>query len=225
MKRWRSIVVVLLILAGAIYVYLHWQEWGLFGSRTAESGETSNSSESVFSSLFTHPTRPTWASIDRSPDGFKVDMPSTVQEAQIAAYNEKGGAEQVEMIYSNPDASTTYAVTWADNPPVTRTQERSPDRILDLARDDALLRTQTTLNSESHPNPDGYPARDFTAHNAGGGVMSCRLIYTGQRLYMMTAAFPSARARNEQDVMRFFNSFAFTESPRIPATLPAARRN
>jgi hypothetical protein len=38
--------------------------------------------------------------------------------------------------------------------------------------------------------------------------MNSRLIYAGQRLYMLTAVFPSAGARRDADVSRFFNSFA-----------------
>lgn len=224
MKRWHTIVLVLLIVAGACYVYLHGQEWGLFGPRVEESSENASSGEGFFS-FSRHPARMAWASVDRTPDGFKVEIPGNVQETHVPAYNQTGGAEQVEMIYANPNPATTYAVSWADDPPVARTRERSPDRILDLARDNTLLRTQSTLNNESHPSPEGYPARDFSAHNSGGGVLSCRLIYTGERLYMLTVAFPSAQARNDQDVARFFNSFALTESSRIPETLPAARRN
>jgi hypothetical protein len=218
-KHWRTIVLGLLVLAGVYYVYLHHREWGLFGSRTAESEESATSG---LGSLYARPARVSWQSVDRSPDGFKVDMPSQIKEMHVPAYAEKGAAEQVEMIYSNPDPETTYAVSWADNPPVTRTADRSPEHILDLARDDAMASTQTTLVNESHGNPAGYPQRDFSARNSGGGVMKCRLIYAGQRLYMLTAAFPSAQARNDQDVARFFNSFALTESSRIPESLPAA---
>ena len=37
-----------------------------------------------------------------------------------------------------------------------------------------------------------------------------RLIFAGSRLYMLNAAFPSAAARRERDVTRFFNSFSVT---------------
>ncbi len=219
MKRWQIIVLVLLALAGVYYVYLHHREWGLFGSRTEESIESVTSGPG---SSYTRAAHVSWQSVDRTPDGFKVDMPSQIKEMHVPAYAEKGAAEQVEMIYANPDAETTYAVSWADNPPVTRTLDRSPEHILDMARDDAMTSSQTSLVNESHGNPSGYPERTFSARNSGGGVMNCRLIYTGQRLYMLTAAFPSAQARNDKDVARFFSSFTLTESSRIPESLPAA---
>jgi hypothetical protein len=52
--------------------------------------------------------------------------------------------------------------------------------------------------------------------------MNSRLIYINPRLYMLIAAFPSESARREQDVARFFDSFAIVSSERIPETLPLA---
>jgi hypothetical protein len=160
--------------------------------------------------------------VDRTPDGFKVDMPSDVKEIQIPAYNEIGGTDQVNMIFSYPNSETSFSVAWADDPPVVRVNNRVPDRILDMARDDALTRTQTTLVSESRITPGGFPARDFAARNVDGGVINSRLISAGSRLYMLIAAFPSANARRDQDVTRFFNSFTTTASASIPETMPAA---
>jgi hypothetical protein len=91
-----------------------------------------------------------------------------------------------------------------------------------MARDDALNRTQTALVNESGTSFDGFPARDFTAQNANGGTMNSRLIYAGQRLYMLTATFPSAGARRDTDVTRFFNSFAI-DTP--PHTTPPSETN
>jgi hypothetical protein len=76
--------------------------------------------------------------------------------------------------------------------------------------------------SEARTTPGGFPARDILARNAGGGVMDTRLIYAGQRLYMLTAVFPSMNVRREQDVMRFFNSFATSDTRSVPESLPSA---
>jgi len=149
-------------------------------------------------------------------------MPAEVKEIQVPAYNEQGGAEQVDMIYAYPDSETCFSVAWADNPPVERVNSSVPDRTLDMARDEALARTQTSLVTETRITPGGFPARDIVAHNSGGGIMDTRLLYTGQRLYMLTAVFPSSSVRREQDVTRFFNSFTVSGSPTIPEALPAA---
>jgi len=218
-KRWQYIVLAALGILGIVYVYLHRQELGLAGPRDSGGGDRGNLEIPYLS---THPPRITWQTVDRPKDGFKVEMPTDVKDIQIPAYNENGGTDQVNMIFSNPSSDTTFSVAWADNPPVLRANGRSPDRTLDMARDEALARTQTTLVSEARTTPGGFPARDILARNAGGGVMDTRLIYAGQRLYMLTAVFPSMNVRREQDVMRFFNSFATSDTRSVPESLPSA---
>jgi hypothetical protein len=216
-KRWHYIVLAGLGLLGIVYVYLHRQELGLVGPRDA--GDSRSSDLPMLSS---RPPRITWATVNRPKDGFKVEMPIDVKEIQVPAYNESGGTDQVDMIYANPSSDTTFSVAWADNPPVVRANGRAPDRTLDMARDEALARTQTTLVTEARVTAGGFPARDIVAHNSGGGIMDTRLLYTGRRLYMLTAVFPSSSVRREQDVTRFFNSFAVSSAPSIPEALPAA---
>jgi hypothetical protein len=218
-KRWHYIVLLVVVVVGIVYVYLHWQELGLGGSHGFGSSGALSADQALSSS---RPAIINWQKVDRTPDGFKVDMPSDVKEIQIPAYNEIGGTDQVNMIFSYPNSETSFSVAWADDPPVVRVNNRVPDRILDMARDDALTRTQTTLVSESRITPGGFPARDFAARNVDGGVINSRLISAGSRLYMLIAAFPSANARRDQDVTRFFNSFTTTASASIPETMPAA---
>jgi hypothetical protein len=217
-KRWHYMVLAGLGLLGILYVYLHRQELGLVGPR--DSAGTSRGLDSP--SLSSRPPRIAWQTVNREKNGFRVDMPSDIKEIQVPAYSESGGIDQVNMIFSNPSSDITFSVAWADNPPVVRTNGRSPDRTLDMARDEALARTQTTLVNEARITPGGFPAREILAHNVGGGVMDCRLILAGERLYMLTAVFPSSNARREQDVLRFFNSFSAGSSKKVPESLPAA---
>jgi len=218
-KTWHYIVLAGLGLLAIVYVYLHRQDLGLVGSRTPATADTSAADTPAVSS---RPPRIAWASVDRRKDGFRVEMPIDVKEIQIPAYNESGGTDQVNMIFSNPAADITFSLAWADNPPVVRANGRAPDRTLDMARDEALARTQTSLVSETQSTLGGFPARDILARNVGGGVLNIRLIDAGQRLYMLTAAFPSMSVRREQDVARFFNSFTTGGSRGIPETLPTA---
>lgn len=217
-KRWYYIVLAGLLLASA-YVYLHRQELGLTGPRGLLSSDAP--SADLASSASRLPLMK-WQTIDRSSDGFRVEMPGDIREIQIPAYNEHGGAEQVDLIYATPSAEITYSAAWADNPPVSRANGQISDRVLDMARDDALARTQTNLISESRSSPGGYPTRNFAARNVGGGVMDVQLTYVGHRLYMLIVAFPSTSARREQDVTRFFNSFKLANSGRIPEIMPSA---
>jgi hypothetical protein len=202
-KRWYYIILLAVLVLGCVYVYLHRYELGLV---SPPSSGTDDSASTDQSGSTAHPAHIVWQKVDRSTDGFTVEMPTDVKEIQIPAYNETGGSEQVNMIFATPDAETTYSVAWADDPPVARYSDMSPDKTLDTARDGALARTQTTLVSETKGQPQGFPDREFASRNIGGGVMNSRLIYAGKRLYMLIAAFPSTSARRDEDVNRFFNS-------------------
>jgi len=218
-KRWHYIVLAGLILV-IVYVYLHRQELGLVGPHSFTTGDVPSAD------LAASDARPPiikWQAVDRSGDGFTVEMPSDVKEIQIPAYNERGGAEQVDMIFSNPSAEIQYSLAWADNPPVVRVNGQVSNRVLDMARDDALARTQTNLISESRTNTGGFPSRDFVGRNVGGGIMNVRLICAGKRLYMLSATFPSVNARRDQDVTRFLNSFKMVGPVDLPEDTPSKR--
>ena len=219
MKWWQSIILIGIGILGIGYIWLHRVELGL---ARPVNVETENYSPAEPASPIAHPARITWESVDRSHDGFKVEMPADIVETQVQANNERGGADQISMILSKLNAETTFAVAWADDPPVARVNDHSAGRILDMARDGAMLRTQTSLTTETRNIVGGFPARDFSARNAAGGVMSSRLIYVNPRLYMLIAAFPSESARREQDAARFFDSFAIVSSKKVPETLPLA---
>ena len=215
MKRWLYLVLLGLAILGGAYAYLHRHELGLAGSQETAFLDTASANPAEPSA---RPARITWQTVSRPSDGFKVEMPADLREIQLPAYNDSGGSDQIDMIYANPSPDTTFSVSWADDPPVARANNRSPEKVLDGARDEALARTQTSLVNEANSALGGFPSRVFTARNAGGGMMDCRLIYAGGRLYMLTAAFPSMSARREQDVTRFFNSFTVSRSSSIPAT-------
>jgi len=209
-KRGRTIVLALILLLGIGYVVLDWQDLALPGFRGPGNGDAGDSAEPAESSA--SPAAIVWQKVNRASEGFGVEMPTGVQEIQIPAYNETGATEQVNMIFANPDAETTFSVAWEDNPPVARVNNQAPEQTLTMALDGAISRTQTSLVSESANNAQGFPGRDFSARNSGGGVMNSRLIFAGSRLYMLVAAFPSAAARRNSDVTRFFNSFTILAS-------------
>lgn len=213
MKRWLYLVVVVLLLICAIYVYRHRAALGL--ASPAASGKDNTPTASPYAPG-AHPAKVVWQPVDRTPDGFTAQMPAEYKEVQVPAYNEQGGSEQVDMIYAYPDAETCYSISWADNPPVERANSSSPDRTLDMARDNAMARTQTTLVEQSAFAQQGFPGRYFSARNLGGGVMNGRLILVGNRLYMLTAVFPTAGARRDEDVARFFSSFQVVSTSRHP---------
>ena len=191
-KKWYILIVVVLLAVGCYYLYEH---WGDFTGASAEPSEPNA------------PARIVWTPIDRSGEGFRLQMPAGSHEIQVPAYNENGGTDQVSMLYAYPDSATSYSIAWEDNPPVARAMGEDPMETLNSARNGALTRTQATLVSEQSSNRQGYPVQDFSGRNAGGGVFNARLILAGRCLYMLMAAFPSASARRQADVDHFFNSF------------------
>jgi hypothetical protein len=212
-KRGYFIVPVAILLLGLVYIYWHRADLGLASPPADNSDLTPNSG---LPGTPSHPAKIVWQTVDRTPDGFKVEMPADIKEIQVPAYNEQGGSEQVDMIYAYPDSETCYSVAWADNPPIERANFEVPDRTLDMARDDAMARTQTTLVEQSTFSQQGFPGRYFTSRNLGGGVMNSRLILARKRLYMLTATFPTAGARRDEDVARFFSSFSVVSTSRNP---------
>ena len=209
-KRWYYIVIGVIVLGGAVYMYLHRQELGLVAPAGSSTPITDGSSSVNQGGVPAAPAHIVWNSVSRPKDGFQLEMPVDSKEIQIPAFNESGGTEQVQMLYSYPDASTSFSIAWADEPPVERVSGNSADKTLDTARDDSLARTQATLIGETRTNKLGYPARDFSGRNDGGGIFNARLILAGHRLYMLIAAFPSASARRNEDVNHFFDSFHIT---------------
>jgi hypothetical protein len=209
-KQWHVIGLAALLALGMGYVVLHLHQWGLAGSRA--TGAEGSRNLAGTNSAHAHPAAIEWEKLDRTGDGFRVEMPQDVKRIQIPAYTETGGTQELNMIFSNPDAETTFSVAWLDNPPVARVNRHAIDQTLEMARDGALARTQTTLVNETRNDTQGFPERTFEARNSGGGTMNAELIYTGPRLYMLIAAFPSAAARRDRDVERFFKSFTVADS-------------
>ena len=212
-KRWHYFVLAAAVAAGAVYVYTHWE--GL-GSLTHLLGASAGGADSG------RPAKMSWQTVDRPTDGFKVDLPSDPKVMAAQAFNETGSPEPIHMIAAAPDDDTYFAVTWQDNPPVARVNNRAPDATLNMARDGMLARTQTNLVSQSLSLQGGNPSLQVSARNGGGGVLDARLIMAGNRLYVLMALFNSASARREKDVTRFFDSFVPGRPAAIPETMPAA---
>jgi hypothetical protein len=213
-QRWHFIALAGVLALGTGYAVTHRQQLGLTSPPAIGDQDAKNANRSL--PLVAHTANIEWQKVDRSADGFRVEMPLNTKEIRIPAYDETGKADKVNMIFSSPDVDTSYSVAWEDDPPVARVSNDAPDRTLESARDGAVARTQTTLENESATSTQGFPGREFTARNSGGGVLNAQLIYAGPRLYMLTAAFPSAGAKREKDVRRFFNSFVVTGATKQP---------
>jgi hypothetical protein len=217
MKRVVQVVAAILVGIGALYLWNHRGEY-----RILRTWLPTRQSEGVIQNGSAKDME--WRPVDETAQGFKVEMPGDPRSVVVQANNETGNLEPVSMLLVKPDSERTYAIAWADKPPVARMNDLVPDKTLDQARDGALSRTNTTPVSEIRSNPQGFPGRDIVAHNVGGGVLDARLIYAGSRMYMLIATAPSVAARHEDEVNRFFNSFAINSNTQIPETIPAATR-
>lgn len=201
MKRPFSLVFGILLIG--VVAYLVWEYRADFGLGGRRGGANPG------------PDSMAWQTVDRSADGFTVQMPAgALSETEIPAYNADGGAEQVPMIEAAVNSDTTYAVAWADNPPVEQAAGEDQEKTLDMARDGALRRTQTSMVSESRREIDGHVSREFVARNARGGILNGRLILAGTHLYMLMATFPGTQEWREEDVNHFFESFKLTGAER-----------
>ncbi len=203
MNRWGYIGLAIILVVLAFIVYTNRQNLGLTHPRPS----TNQASQTVTQPPATQPVQIQWQKIDRTMDGFTIDMPANSQQIKIPAYNEYGSAEMADMLYAYPDPQISFSITWALNPPVERVNKMVPDRTLDMALTDALQRSQTMLVNKSEISQQGFPGREFSARNAGGGVFTSRLVLARHRLYMLTVAYPSAAAQNNQDIAHFFDSF------------------
>jgi hypothetical protein len=194
----RLLTLVFCIVLIGVIAYLVYEYRGDFGLGGVGNGQGNGANPGA------RGDQTAWQTIDRSVDGFKVQMPAAANETPIPAYTGSGVVEQVEMIESSADGESSYAVAWADNPPVERAVSEDPEKTLDMARDGALGRTQTSLISESRGEIDGHASREFLARNAGGGILNGRLILKGTKLYMLIATFPNTGAarRGRESVFR-----------------------
>lgn len=205
-KRWYYLALAVGVLAGAAYIY--WRADAPGFSRLRHLWDPSANADQAAETA----GRSGWQVVDRSDDGFRIDMPGDPREAQAPAYNEVGGAEPVQMLVANRGPDTVFAITWQDNAPVLRSNDYGPERALNTARDGMLNRTRTSLISQSSSVQHGYPSLDVLARNAQGGILQARLILSGNRLYILMGLFSSSGAVSNQDVSRFFESFIPSES-------------
>ena len=207
-KLWLILLLLLLLAGGGAYLYFHRDDLGIRSTNPVfEPASTSSVAPQP------EPVHLNWQTVDRPADGFTLEMPGEPQNSQAPAFNETGGTDTVHMLVANPSSQLVFAITWEDNPPVVRVNRDAPDSTLDMARDGMLGRTQTILDTEKPSLIAGFPAREISAHNNGGGVLDARLILVGDRLYCLMALSPSASARQPQEILRFFNGFSPSRLP------------
>jgi hypothetical protein len=197
--------VLSIVVTGAIAysVYCYRIELGLVSQRANATGPAPMDSRA-----------PDWRIVDRSADGFKVEMPAEVVDSRASAFSGYGVQEEIPLIEASPRPDNRFAVAWDDDPPVERSAGEEAESTLDRAQAGALARTRAVLTGEWQSHTSGHPERDFTGRIAGGGALNARLILAGKRLFMLIVTSASASPERDGDVKRFFNSFQLTEPAR-----------
>jgi hypothetical protein len=135
MKKIYPFVVAAILLAGVYYVWKTYSGSSLSGHLPTFHGSSAPASTAAEKQL-------EWPTVDKSEAGFKLSMPTEPHQVVVQASNEAGGTEPVNMLVTSTSSKTTYAVAWADKPPVERVNGFSPDKTLDQARDGATARTR-----------------------------------------------------------------------------------
>lgn len=139
-----------------------------------------------------------------APDGtFSIELPGQPAIEATQAPLDDGGTAPMTLVSVQPTSSTAYMCSYVENDNLAN---KTPDEILEAARDGSLKKTQGTLMSQSRLTVQGYPALDVQAQARENSVTDSRIVLAGKRLYMIVAV-AGAQEREPKTVQRVLNSF------------------
>ncbi len=120
-----------------------------------------------------------------SPDGsFSIQLPGkpSIEPTKISLEGE--GTTTANVISVAPTDHSAYVITCFEHPNVG---QKSPDEVLDAARDGGLRKIQGTPVIQKRITVQGYPALDVQARARGNSLADLRIVVAGNRLFMMMA--------------------------------------
>ena len=88
-NRWGYVGLVILVVSGSYFIYQHRQS--LMLSKVSQPA-TANQPRAA-----TGPAEIVWQKVDRTGDGFQIEMQANAKQIKIPAYNERGVSEQADM--------------------------------------------------------------------------------------------------------------------------------
>jgi hypothetical protein len=139
-----------------------------------------------------------------SPDGkFTVDFPGTPVSRDGPITSGTGVAYISHSLAARASEHAAYGFLWWDD---STLGQRSPDAILDIARDRGILGVGGSLISEKKTIVRGYPAREIQASARGNATFDNRILLVGARLYSLIV-IDTAGMRDRNNVEKFFDSF------------------
>jgi hypothetical protein len=109
-------------------------------------------------------------------------------------------------LFGVPIGDTDYIVAYSDYP-AELVNEKSPQGVLDSAREGALNNTKGKLLSEQPIELNGFPGRLLVVESPDGkGVAQAKLFLVGNRLYQVFVAALKDKAYTEEN-QAYLDSF------------------
>jgi hypothetical protein len=140
-----------------------------------------------------------------APDGsFSVELPGEPAVETTQAPVEGGGTRPMTLVSVKPTRSTAYMCSYVEDESFAR---KSPDEVLESARDGSLRNTQGTAISQKRTTVQGFPALDMQASARGNSVVDSRLIVADKRLYIIMAVATVQQDRDVKTFQRMVDSF------------------
>lgn len=142
--------------------------------------------------------------------GFTVRMPGVPNEQTRVANSPKGRIDIHVFVVENQKEGT-YMIMYADYPEII-VKQKTPDAILDEARDGTVASAGGRLLAEEILSFGKWPGREMNVEIAGGrGKMRTRMCLAGRRIYQFGWTGPSERAFSKT-VENFLDSFKLIEN-------------
>lgn len=139
-----------------------------------------------------------------APDGtFSVELPGKPQAETTQVPLEGGGTAIAHFIIAKPKDNTAYSCAYTEHENIN---DKTPDQLLDSARDGSLRKIQGTVQSQKRITAQGHPGLEMQASARNNSLLDARLLVVGDRLYMIMAV-ATARTRDAKSVQRMFDSF------------------
>jgi hypothetical protein len=122
----------------------------------------------------------------------------------------EAGTIQSHMASIDLGSDTFFAVMWADYP-AAALANRTPDSVLDGARDGAVANVKGKLLAEKKLTANGYPGREIRIGSSDKKFVAIdRLYVVKTRLYQVMAVWPAA-GEDVATTRRYIESFTFTK--------------
>ena len=140
-----------------------------------------------------------------APDGtFSIELPGKPTVETTQAPVEGGGNITFHLVNAGSGGSRAYSCAYVE---LEDASQKSPDQVLESARDGSLRKVQGTLVTQNQLMVQGFPGLQYQAHGRANSLMDSRMVLVGKRLYMIMAVAADGEKAEPETVQRMFNSF------------------